>query len=117
MTLESAALTIPSLVSPPCSKKTRMLGELHKQGWTPKRSIIYCAWDGEEPGLLGSVEWVKTHLGELQKHAVAYINNSDSNERGYMYPGGTQDLQSFVSGVARDVKIPKPKYLSFSVRT
>ena len=43
-----------------------MLGELHKQGWTPKRTIIYCAWDGEEPGLLGSVEWVETHLAELQ---------------------------------------------------
>ena len=55
-------------------EEARMLGELHKQGWTPKRTIVYCAWDGEEPGLLGSVEWVETHLAELQKHAVAYIN-------------------------------------------
>ena len=37
-------------------EEARMLGELHRQGWTPKRTIIYCAWDGEEPGLLGSVE-------------------------------------------------------------
>ncbi len=54
-------------------EEARMLGELHKQGWTPKRTIIYCAWDGEEPGLLGSVEWVETHLSELQQHAVAYL--------------------------------------------
>jgi len=30
-------------------EEARVLGELHKQGWTPKRTIIYCAWDGEEP--------------------------------------------------------------------
>ncbi len=87
-------------------EEARLLGELHRQGWTPKRTIIYCAWDGEEPGLLGSVEWVETHLQELQQHAVAYIN-SDSNERGYFFPGGTQDLQNFVSGVARDIEDPE----------
>jgi len=93
-------------------EEARVLGELHKQGWTPKRSVIYCAWDGEEPGLLGSVEWVETHLEELQKHAVAYIN-SDSNDRGFMYPGGTQDLQSFVSGVAQDIQDPETKMSVF----
>ena len=45
----------------PVMEEARMLGELHRQGWNPKRTIIYCAWDGEEPGLLGSVEWVETH--------------------------------------------------------
>ena len=73
-------------------EEARMLGELHRQGWKPKRTIIYCAWDGEEPGLLGSVEWVETHVDELKKHAVAYIN-SDGNERGFLGAGGTQDLQ------------------------
>ena len=38
-----------------------------KQGWKPKRTIIYCAWDGEEPGLLGSTEWAETHADELQQ--------------------------------------------------
>jgi N-acetylated-alpha-linked acidic dipeptidase len=90
----------------PVMEEARMLGELHRQGWNPKRTIIYCAWDGEEPGLLGSVEWVETHLEELQKHAVAYLN-SDTNERGYFFPGGTQDLQTFISGVARDVEDPE----------
>jgi len=87
-------------------EEARMLGELHRQGWSPKRTIIYCAWDGEEPGLLGSVEWVETHVDELKKHAVAYIN-SDTNERGFLHPGGTQDLQTFVSGVARDIQDPE----------
>ncbi len=89
-----------------------MLGELHRQGWTPKRRIIYCAWDGEEPGLLGSVEWVETHVDELKKHAIAYIN-SDSNQRGFMDAGGTQDLQSFISDVARDIQDPETKMSVF----
>ena len=59
-------------------EEARVLGDLHKQGWNPKRTIILCAWDGEEPGLLGSTEWVETHGDDLQKHAIAYIN-SDSN--------------------------------------
>jgi N-acetylated-alpha-linked acidic dipeptidase len=87
-------------------EEARVLGELHKQGWTPKRTIIYCAWDGEEPGLLGSVEWVETHVEDLKKHAVTYIN-SDSNARGFLHVGGTQDLQSVVGGVAHDITDPE----------
>jgi len=93
-------------------EEARMLGELHKQGWTPKRTIVYCAWDGEEPGLLGSVEWVETHRDELQKYAVAYLN-SDSSERGFFFPGGTQDLQTFISDVARDITDPETKMSVF----
>lgn len=89
-----------------------MLGELHRQGWTPKRSIIYCAWDGEEPGLLGSVEWVETHIDELKKRAIAYIN-SDTNSRGFLDAGGTQDLQHFISDVARDIQDPETKMTAF----
>ena len=89
-------------------EEARMLGELHKQGWTPKRTIIYCAWDGEEPGLLGSTEWVETHVEDLQKHAVTYLN-SDSNERGIFFAGGTEDLEKLVSSAARDVQDPETK--------
>jgi N-acetylated-alpha-linked acidic dipeptidase len=87
-------------------EEARLLGELHKQGWSPKRTIIYCAWDGEEPGLLGSTEWVETHLEDLRKHAVAYIN-TDGNERGFLGLGGTQDLESVISAVTRDINDPE----------
>jgi N-acetylated-alpha-linked acidic dipeptidase len=90
----------------PMLEEARVLGELHKQGWTPKRTIIYCAWDGEEPGLLGSVEWVETHVDDLRKHAVSYIN-SDSSSRGYLSAGGTQDLQAVVAAVAHDITDPE----------
>ena len=87
-------------------EEARVLGELHKQGWNPKRTIVYCAWDGEEPGLLGSTEWVETHLSDLQKHAVAYIN-SDGNGRGYFRASGSHDLEHFINDVARDVTDPE----------
>ena len=66
--------TAPKIRSPgtwPLMEETRALGELLKQGWKPKRTIIYCAWDGEEPGLLGSTEWAETHAEELRNDAVA----------------------------------------------
>ena len=87
-------------------EEARILGELHKQGWNPKRTILYCAWDGEEPGLLGSTEWVETHGDDLQKHAVAYIN-SDSNGRGFFHAGGSHDLEKLINDVIRDVNDPE----------
>ena len=87
-------------------EEARMLGELHKQGWNPKRTIIYCAWDGEEPGLLGSTEWVETHDDDLQKHAVAYIN-SDSNGRGFFRASGSHDLEKLINDVVRDLNDPE----------
>ena len=89
-------------------EEARALGELVKQGWRPKRTIIYCAWDGEEPGLLGSTEWVETHAAELDKHAVIYIN-SDGNGRGYFGLSGSHTLEKFINDVAKDIQDPETK--------
>jgi N-acetylated-alpha-linked acidic dipeptidase len=89
-------------------EEARALAALLKQGWKPKRTIIYCVWDGEEPGLLGSTEWGEAHADELRQHAVAYIN-SDGNARGYLNMGGSHTLEKFVNGVARDVEDPEKK--------
>jgi N-acetylated-alpha-linked acidic dipeptidase len=87
-------------------EEARAIGELAKSGVRPRRTIIYCAWDGEEQGLLGSTEWVETHLAELQQHAAVYIN-SDSNARGFLGAGGSHTLERFVTEVARDVQDPE----------
>src|ERR1700674_3148679 len=87
-------------------EEARALGTLYQQGWRPKRTIIYAAWDGEEPGLLGSTEWAETHADELKAHAVAYLN-SDTNGRGYLGVSGSHALQHFASEAARDVKDPE----------
>jgi len=87
-------------------EEARALGALYKQGWRPKRTIIYAAWDGEEPGLLGSTEWAETHADELKTHAVAYLN-SDTNGRGYLGVSGSHSLEKFVNGVEMDIDDPE----------
>ncbi|HKD11699.1 MAG TPA: transferrin receptor-like dimerization domain-containing protein [Thermoanaerobaculia bacterium] len=89
-------------------EEARALGELVRQGWKPRRTIVYCAWDGEEPMLLGSTEWAETHAAELRKHAVAYLN-TDGNGRGYLEAEGSHTLERFVNGVARDIADPETK--------
>src|SRR3989440_7416494 len=87
-------------------EEARAVGELARTGWKPKRTIIYCAWDGEEPGLLGSTEWVETHMDELRRHAVLYVN-SDTNGRGFLDVGGSHTLEKFMNEAARDVVDPE----------
>ena len=90
----------------PMLEEARALGELHRQGWAPKRTIVYTAWDGEEPALLGSTEWVEAHADDLRDHAVAYIN-SDGSGRGFLNMGGSHSLEGFINGVARDIQDPE----------
>jgi N-acetylated-alpha-linked acidic dipeptidase len=87
-------------------EEARALGQLLKQGWKPRRTIIYCAWDGEEPMLLGSTEWAEYHGDELKQHAAIYIN-TDGNGRGYLEVEGSHSLEKFVNSVARDITDPE----------
>ncbi len=86
--------------------EAKAFGGLVKQGWQPKRTIVYASWDGEEPMLLGSTEWAEQHAAELRNKIVLYIN-SDSNERGFLGAGGSQDFQHLVNQVAADVIDPE----------
>lgn len=87
-------------------EEAHAIGELLKTGWKPKRTLVYCSWDGEEPGLLGSTEFVEKHAAELQAHAVAYIN-SDDYSRGYLGVEGSHALEPFLEKVAADVTDPE----------
>ncbi len=87
-------------------EEARALGELVKQGWKPKRTIVYAAWDGEEPSLLGSTEWVEEHMTELRQKAVFYLN-TDGNGRGMLGAEGSHSLERFVNEVATEVQDPE----------
>lgn len=87
-------------------EEARAIGELMKSGWKPKRTLVYALWDAEEPGLLGSTEWVEERQQELKDKAVVYFN-SDSNARGFLYAGGSHTLEKFLNQVARDVTDPQ----------
>ncbi len=93
-------------------EEAKAIGELVKTGWKPKRTLVYCAWDAEEPGLLGSTEWVEDHAAELQKKAVVYIN-SDGNGRGFLGAEGSHALETLVTEISKDVTDPQTKVSIF----
>ena len=86
--------------------EAQAIGALVKQGWKPRRTLVYASWDGEEPMLLGSTEWAETHDNELKRKGVVYIN-SDGNGRGILNIGGSHDLQHLVNQVAATVIDPE----------
>ncbi len=86
--------------------EARAIGELVKKGFKLKRTLVYCAWDGEEQGLLGSTEWAEDHQEELRKKAVAYIN-TDGNSRGFIGAAGSHTLEPFFNEIANDVIDPQ----------
>lgn len=86
-------------------EEAKAIGQLVKEGYKPKRTLVYAAWDGEEPSLLGSTEWVELHAKELSAKAVAYIN-SDNNSSGFFNAGGSHALNHLVTAIAKEVKDP-----------
>jgi N-acetylated-alpha-linked acidic dipeptidase len=87
-------------------EEARVIGEMVKKGYKLKRTLVYCAWDGEEQGLLGSTEWAEDHQEELRKKAVAYIN-TDGNSRGFIGVGGSHTLEPFFNEIADAVIDPQ----------
>jgi N-acetylated-alpha-linked acidic dipeptidase len=83
----------------------RALGQVRKQGWNPRRTIVIAFWDAEEFGLIGSTEWTEKHAVELDRKAVAYLN-TDSNGKGRFIAGGSHLLEPFLAEAARDLKDP-----------
>lgn len=84
----------------------RSLGELARSGWKPRRTIVMCHWDGEEPGLLGSTEWVEAHRAELQAKAVAYINADVGVTGSDFAASATPSLKELVRAATQDVPDP-----------
>jgi N-acetylated-alpha-linked acidic dipeptidase len=87
-------------------EEARAISELVKKGFKLKRSLVYCAWDGEEPSLLGSTEWTEDHQAELREKAVFYLN-SDANSRGFINASGSHSLEPFFNEIANDVIDPQ----------
>ena len=89
----------------PMLAEARAVAMLTKTGWRPRRTIVYATWDGEEPGLLGSTEHVELHGEEYQRKLIAYLN-TDANQRGFFWGGGSHTLEPLFNEVMREVKDP-----------
>jgi N-acetylated-alpha-linked acidic dipeptidase len=81
------------------------VGSLLKRGWHPKRTIVFCSWDAEEEGLIGSTEWVEQHMTEL-KNAVAYFNVDVAVAGPDFSAAAVPSLKQFVRELTRAVPSP-----------
>ena len=86
--------------------EARAVGAAAAAGNRPKRTVVYAAWDAEEPGLIGSTEWAETHASDLKQHAVAYLN-TDGNSKGFLRVGGSHTLEQFFNQIGRSVTDPQ----------
>lgn len=87
----------------------RGIGKLLEKGWKPNRTIVFCSWDGEEYGLIGSTEWGEQNAEELKKDAVAYINVDAPVSGTNFGSSAVPSLDRFVMDVTKSVTDPKTK--------
>jgi N-acetylated-alpha-linked acidic dipeptidase len=86
--------------------EAKAVAGLIREGYRPARTLVYAAWDAEEPGLIGSTEWVEHYAQRLRENAVAYIN-TDGNSRGFLNAGGSHSLERFLDEIASVVEDPR----------
>src|ERR1041385_1392079 len=85
----------------------RGFGQLLKQGWKPRRTIILCSWDAEEYGLIGSTEWAEELANDLKDKAVAYLNLDAAVSGANFSASSVPSLWKLIRAATRDVKDPK----------
>ncbi|HKW87232.1 MAG TPA: M28 family metallopeptidase [Candidatus Acidoferrales bacterium] len=90
---------------------TRDFGALLKKGIRPKRTLIFCDWDGEEYALTGSTEWGEQYADELKKNAIAYLNVDSSASGPDFHGSAVGSLAPLLVEVSRDVKAPSGRTL------
>lgn len=81
-------------------------GTLVKHGWRPARTVVFCSWDAEEEGLIGSTEWVEQHEAALQ-NAVAYFNVDVAVSGPDFSAAAVPSLKPFIREIAQAVPSPK----------
>ncbi|MFI5238331.1 MAG: M28 family metallopeptidase [Gemmatimonadales bacterium] len=84
----------------------RTIGDLVKQGYRPKRTIIFASWDAEEWGLMGSTEFVEQDSARLSKNGAAYINFDEVATGPALGASGTPSLRPFFRDVTKVVASP-----------
>jgi N-acetylated-alpha-linked acidic dipeptidase len=90
---------------------TRALGKLAKAGTRPRRTLVFCSWDGEEVGLTGSTEWGEQFADELRKKAVAYINVDEATSGPNFHGQAVASLAPMLVETTRSLKDPSGKTL------
>jgi N-acetylated-alpha-linked acidic dipeptidase len=101
----------PSSGTASLMEMTRAFGKLAKAGTRPRRTLVFCSWDGEEVGLTGSTEWGEQFADELRKKAVAYINVDSSTSGPNFHGQAVASLAPMLVETTRTLKDPSGKTL------
>ena len=101
----------PSSGTAALMEMTRALGKLAKSGTRPKRTLVFCSWDGEEVGLTGSTEWGEQFADELRNKAVAYLNVDEATSGPNFHGQAVASLSPMLVEASRTLKDPSGKSL------
>jgi N-acetylated-alpha-linked acidic dipeptidase len=85
----------------------RALGAAVKNGWKPRRTLVYASWDAEEYGLVGSTEWAEANADDLKKKAVLMLNVDSAVSGHEVGFSGVPSLRDFVleaAGAITDIR-------------
>src|SRR6266849_728925 len=90
---------------------TRSLGKLAKAGIRPRRTLVFCSWDGEEVGLTGSTEWGEQFADELRRKAVAYLNVDEATSGPNFHGQAVASLAPMLVETSHSLKDPSGRTL------
>ena len=92
---------------------SRVLGKMHKEGWKPRRTIVFASWAAEEYGLLGSVEWVFHKLNKLSDRSVGLVNTDICVSGPIAKPQASPVLKDIVYEALKNADDPYSKEKSY----
>ncbi|MDG3006570.1 M28 family metallopeptidase [Paludisphaera mucosa] len=85
----------------------RALGKAVKDGWKPRRTIVYASWDAEEYGLIGSTEWAEQFAADVDRKAALMLNVDSAVSGAELDMGGVPSLRDLVLESAAAVTDPR----------
>jgi N-acetylated-alpha-linked acidic dipeptidase len=99
----------PSSGSAALVELARTLGQLARDGWRPKRSILFASWDAEEFTLTSSTEWGEEHEALLRDRAVAYLNVDSAASGPNFAAAAVPSLNRLIAESAQAVRDPRQR--------
>ena len=97
----------PSSGSAALVELARTLGELTRDGWRAKRTILFASWDAEEFTLTSSTEWGEEHEQKLRAGAVAYLNVDSAASGPHFAAAAVPSLNRLIAEAAGEVRDPR----------
>ena len=85
----------------------RALGSAVKNGWKPRRTLLYASWDAEEYGLVGSTEWAEENAKSIDEKAVLMLNVDSAVSGPELTMAGIPSLRDLVLDAAGSITEPR----------